>query len=229
MLDKIKEKFEAYWTGEFANELKLRHLVQDITLLEKGPEPPDARYEVTDEAGKKYRTWLEITGVYLSKDYATEAWQSARGKAVEPGHLRNLKWNSSLEERTKRHIVQRVTIQSDCTIAQRARLAICKKLKKTNYENLRTTDGPGHLLLVVPSDAYPLFDSSTVAEIQSRLPLEKLNDQDFFKSAWAAGSRYGIEPIWPAPQLREIEDNPNDDEEFKRGWDELDLASAKGQ
>ena len=229
MPDKIKEDFEEYWGGKFAHELKRRRLVHEITLLEKGPEPPDARYEVTDEAGKKYRTWLEITGVYLSEDYATEAWQSARGKAVAPSHLRNLEWNSNLDERTRRNIVQRVTIQSDCTIAQEARQAICKKLKKTNYENLRTTDGPGHLLLVVPSDAYPLFDPSTVAEIQSRLPLEKLNDQDFFKSVWVAGSRYGIEPIWPAPQPRETEDNPNDDEEFKRGWDELDLASAKGK
>ena len=189
-----------------------------ITLLEKGPEPPDARYEVSDEAGKKYLTWLEITGVYLSNEYAKEAWESARGNSVPTGNPRSLEWNSDSNEQTKRGILQRVAIQSDCTIAKRARQAICKKLKKSNYENLRTTDGPGYLLLVVPSDAYPLFDQSTIAEIQSSLPVEKLNNQDFFKSVWVAGSRYGIEPLWPSPQPRETADNPDDDEEFKKGW-----------
>ena len=227
MPDKIKRDFEEHWGGEFANELKRRCLVHEITLLEKGPDddPPDARYEVTDKAGKKYRTWLEIRGVYISKDYAAEAWQSARGKDVAPSNPRNLEWSSNLDERTRRNIVQRVTIQSDCTIAQQARRAICEKLKNPSYENLRTTDGPGYLLLVVPSDAYPLFDRSTITEIRSRLPVEKLNNQDFFKSVWVAGSRYGIEPLWPSPQPRETEDNPNDDEEFKKGWDELDHAA----
>ena len=224
MPDKIKRDFEEYWGGEFANELKRRCLVHEITLLEKGPDddPPDARYEVTDKAGKKYRAWLEITGVYLSNEYAEEAWESARGHSVPTGNPRNLEWNSDSNEQTKRGILRRMAIQSDCTIAKGARLEICKKLKKTNYENLRTTDGPGYLLLVVPSDAYPLFEHLTVTEIQSRLPVAKLNSQDFFKSVWVAGSRYGIEPLWPFPQSRKTEDNPNDDEEFKKGWDELD-------
>ena len=149
-----KEEFEEYWRREFANALKRRGLVQEITLLDKDSDPPDARYEVSDEAGKKYRTWLEIAGVYLSDEYAEEAWQSARGKDVAPSNPRNLEWNSDSNEQTRRDILQRMAIQSDCTIAKAALREICKKLQKTSYENLRTTDGPGYLLLVVPSDAY---------------------------------------------------------------------------
>lgn len=219
MPDKKKE-FEDYWGGEFANELIRRHLVHEIICVEKDTDPPDAYYEITDKTGKKYRIWLEITGVYLSNDYAEEAWQFARGRPTAPSNLRNLEWNSKLDEPTKRGIIERVTIQSDSTIAQNARQAICNKLKNPNYENLRITDGPGYLLLVVSSDAYPLFDSSTVTEIQSRLPVKRLNDQDSFSSVWVAGSRYGFEPLWPATQPRETEYDPDNDEEFTRGWDE---------
>ena len=133
MSENLKNNHEAFWGELFADILKRYLDVNEVNVLPIDADPPDCLYEISYKEGEKARTWVEITGVYPSKNVARVAFEAARGKPPEEagGFM----------------------VNPDRPIADLARCAILKKVRKTTYTEPLEKYGLGHLLLVVPYQA----------------------------------------------------------------------------
>ena len=195
MSENLKNKHEAFWGELFADILKRYLDVNEVNVLPIDADPPDCLYEISYKEGEKARTWVEITGVYPSKNAARVAFEAARGKPPEE--------------------VGGFMVKPDRSIADLARCAILKKVRKATYTEPLEKYGLGHLLLVVPYQAYGLVNNDTVEAIQSRMPVERMNEQCLFRSVWVAYKQpeyddgivikhlptdspsYAFSPLWP--------------------------------
>ena len=163
----LKQKVEKYWAEQFQGILCEFRRAENVQMVTPSTDPPDAVYRVVSPVGGETKEWAEFTGVYASNDVAKETWDDARGMR-----------QSTVNRR------ESVQLGPDAKVAAAARGAIIRKIQKANYAVLAQGCGRGHLVLVVPHQAYPPMDKVTIAAIEDIIPNDELFIQQSFGWLW---------------------------------------------
>lgn len=170
MADQINSKLESHWAEIFAEAIKTTKSVSTVTREDPAShgDPPDAVYRLVHSDSSVSYEWAELTGIYPSSDAARIVFKEARG--VPDG------------EESSLHKLKRVDGMNDFSLAQVAHSSILKKISKDSYQDLAQNFGPGHLVLFLPRQSYPLLDSRTAWAISNDVPIEQLAENRYFKT-----------------------------------------------
>ena len=166
-----KREIEEFWGEWFANALKEYLGVDEVKSLDVDTDPPDVLYAILCR-GKQDRIWAEITNVYPD--------------GVAEPLFKEIRSQSSGEKRCIEVDPFAMKMDPDRVMAEKCKDAILKKIRKTTYASLCKEHGAGHLLLVIPYQAYPHVTVDTAKLIAPRMPLHHLQEQTTFHSVWVA-------------------------------------------
>ena len=199
----LNQRVEDYWAAQLLETGFLAEFFNVEQLERIGRElhgdPPDALYRGRDALGQRQHVWVEFSGAWRSGREAKETFDIAEGRMRAP---------------TGRH---GLLVEPDKATAISVANAVHSKLQKDSYKDLVRRYGPGHLLVFVSSDHFPLFDPETLAEIRRHVAIAPLEGQSVFRSVsvgwhgqiylvWDRSGRSTVpgRPILSAPRERQV-------------------------